>query len=367
MADQAISEEILRISESCLFDAAFYLQVNDDVRAAGVDPLLHFCRDGWREHRAPNPYFDVRYYLGEARGPHACADNPLLHYLLHGESAGLRPGPLFDPAWYALAAGLEPGVSPLGDFLCRRTVDSPAPLAALYAVAALDGWCDLRGQRRDPFLGYAAAHDPLPDPVEAEIALVRASGVVDENFYLINAPDVLEAGVDPVEHFCRYGWRERRNPSLYVDIGWYLQTNPRVAAMAVNPLAHYLVEGEAAGRRPSVYFDPVWYRGRYGAFEGFALAHFMAHRRGQQVSPNALFDVAWYVRQHGAEIGDLRDPFAHYLHVARVRDIDPSPEFDAALYRRQHLGRRSRHFAHLDARRDLPLLHRLARDYDAPN
>ena len=364
MIDPAYTDEVAELRQSSLFDATFYLSVNDDVRAAGIDPLLHFCRDGWREHRAPNPYFDVGFYLAQDRDLRASWQNPLLHYHRLGERAGLRPGSLFDPGWYGIAAGLAADVPRLAHFLRHRLTDAPAPNAAFYIVTLLDGWRDARGQGRDPFVGYAAAHDPLPDPLEAEIALVRASGLVDDNFYLINAPDVLEAKVDPVEHFCRYGWREGRDPSLYMHVGWYLRTNPRAAAMDINPLLHYLVEGEAAGRRPSVCFDPVWYHGRYGAFDGLALGHFMTHRRGQRVSPNPLFDVEWYVRRHGAEIGTNRDPFAHYLYAARREDIDPSAEFDAGAYRRRYLGRRSRHFAHIDACRELPLLHRLAREYE---
>ena len=364
MIDPAYTDEVAELRQSCLFDATFYLSVNEDVRAAGVDPLLHFCRDGWREHRAPNPYFDVGFYLSRDRDLRASWANPLLHYHQTGEGAGLRPGPLFDPGWYALAAGLGADEPRLAHFLRHRLDDSASPLRELYVVPHLDGWRELRGQGVDPFSGFAAEHDPLPDPVDAEVLLVRASGLFDENFYLINAPDVLEAQIDPVSHFCRFGWREARDPSLYVDIAWYLRTNPVVAAMGVNPLLHYMIAGEAAGRRPSVCFDPVWYHGRYGPMTGLALADFMARRRQQRVSPNALFDVDWYMRNHGEAVGANRDPFAHYLYAARREDIDPSAEFDAGAYRRRHLGRRSRHFAHIEARRELPLLHRLAREYE---
>jgi len=358
------SDDITALTLSGLFNAEHYLHNNPDVQAAGLDPLVHFCRYGWREGRAPNPYFDVGFYLKQATEAAAAGLNPLLHYLRVGEAAGLAPGPLFDPLWYGAAYGLSAGVSRLAHFLRNRISGEVAPSAAAFAVPALRAYRDERSLREDPFVAYARDHDGVIAPERADVMLIGESGLLDGNFYLINAPDVMEAEQDPVVHFCRYGWREGRDPSLYVDVAWYLRTNARVAAMGINPLVHYIVAGERAGRRPCVYFDPVWYRRRYGPFEGTALGHFMAHRRGQTVSPNALFDVGWYLAEHARGVGPNRDPFAHYLFAARVEDIDPSPEFSASAYRRKHLGRRSRHFAQIvDERRDMPLLHALMRGY----
>ena len=33
------------------------------------------------------------------------------------------------------------------------------------------------------------------------------------------------AGIDPVAHYCRYGWQEGRFPNPYFDPAWYLQSN----------------------------------------------------------------------------------------------------------------------------------------------
>jgi hypothetical protein len=54
---QAIEHDPAELEEldiSGLFDAAWYLLENSDVRASGLDPLSHFCRYGWREGRRPN-------------------------------------------------------------------------------------------------------------------------------------------------------------------------------------------------------------------------------------------------------------------------------------------------------------------------
>ena len=57
--------ELEQLEFSGLFDAAWYQVENPDVRAADLDALLHFCRDGWREGRKPNPYFDPTWYLDQ--------------------------------------------------------------------------------------------------------------------------------------------------------------------------------------------------------------------------------------------------------------------------------------------------------------
>src|SRR6201999_2944483 len=132
-----------------------------------------------------------------------------------------------------------------------------APIAELYAVLYLQAYANDPASGGDPFVHYLddvikAGKEAFPD-----LDIVRASGVVDPNYYLINGSDVHEAQLDPVEHFCRYGWQEFRKPNIYFDMHWYLDTNPVVARMKINPVVHYILEGEATGRRPVPYFDPL--------------------------------------------------------------------------------------------------------------
>ena len=90
------------------------------------------------------------------------------------------------------------------------------------------------------------------DPVERERALVAASGLLDESYYLIQAPDVHEAGADPIDHFCRHGWREGRRPNACFDPAWYRELY-LADAPDVNPLVHYIRKG----RRPAAARSPI--------------------------------------------------------------------------------------------------------------
>jgi hypothetical protein len=350
---------------SGLFDAAWYLTQNPDVRSAGLDALPHFCRNGWREGRKPNPYFDPTWYLDQHPDVGGAGLNPLLHYLRHGDQEGRRPVRHFDPAWYRDAYGVPADAVALAHFLVQRTSGRYAPNPELWSVLHLPPYSDDATAGDDPFLHFfddrqREASDRLPD-----LDIVAASGLLDANYYLMNGADVHEAQHDPTEHFCRYGWRELRKPNPYFDPSWYLLTNPSVARLKINPVVHYILVGEAAGRRPVVYFDPSWYRRNHDVPGGqSALAHFLAHRRTQTVSPTPLFDVAWYVGRHADELATHRDPFAHYLQAGTYSDIDPSPAFNAAAYRRRHLGRPTRQFQKLmQPERDNPLVHHLRAEY----
>lgn len=86
-----------------------------------------------------------------------------------------------------------------------------------------------------------------------EIALVRLADAVDQAGYLAHNPQQAERGVDPVEHFCRRGWRGLRNPSLEFDVWWYWAEylDPTdESETAINPLVHYLVDGRHRGLLP---------------------------------------------------------------------------------------------------------------------
>ena len=349
-----------RIAATGLFDPAWYLAHYKDVAAAGFDPLRHYAGPGRQEHRAPNPYFAPRWY--RRRAGIADATDALLDYAERGEAAGLPPGPLFDPAWYRSAYPLGPGVSPLAHFLRHRFTPGVAPCARLWSVAHRPIPAE---PGEDPFLPWLDSPADPAGQAAADIAELAGAGVFDANYYQIINHDVFDSGIDPLMHYCGFGWREGRNPSFYFNAAWYLATNPDAERLGVNSLVHYLLVGEAADRRPVVYFEPGWYRHTYGVPDGMsALAHFLAHRHSGAVSPNALFDPAWYRAHCGRALHHRRDLFAHYLLAGMRADLAPSPLFDPAEWRARSRGRRTRHFTQtLTPERDNPLIDYMLTQY----
>lgn len=88
----------------------------------------------------------------------------------------------------------------------------------------------LTGRRQAP---------PAPDP---DRAIVEPA--FDADFYRTAFPDVAAAGMDPLEHFLTYGWREGRDPNPSFSIRNYLEEYPEVAARGVNPFVWYLTRPE---------------------------------------------------------------------------------------------------------------------------
>ncbi|MFH6784759.1 MULTISPECIES: hypothetical protein [Methylobacterium] len=198
--------------------------------------------------------------------------------------------------------------------------------------------------------------------VSPDYRLIARSGLFDPNHYLLESPDVVADGCDPLEHFCRFGAREGRRPNLYFDPGWYASLYLGGNPDGVNPVCHYLRTGERQGFRPVPYFEPAWYARTYALRPGTSpLRHYLEHRRSQRYAPNSRFDLAHYLACYGAEIGANRDAFAHLLRHGARRDLDSGAAFDAAAYRVRHgLSRRPASPLVADQEACNPLVHSLA-------
>jgi glycosyltransferase involved in cell wall biosynthesis len=70
------------ILRSDLFDRKFYLNQYNDIFFREIDPLVHYCKTGWKERRKPNAWFDPEEYSNTNYVPDGM--NPLLHYLETG-------------------------------------------------------------------------------------------------------------------------------------------------------------------------------------------------------------------------------------------------------------------------------------------
>lgn len=84
--------------------------------------------------------------------------------------------------------------------------------------------------------------------VKKKIRLIRQSGLFDNGWYLHQYPDVKKSGIDPLEHFVKYGAKEGRNPCQGFNTSWYTSRYSDVRDAGVNPLVHYIVNGKIEGR-----------------------------------------------------------------------------------------------------------------------
>lgn len=83
---------------------------------------------------------------------------------------------------------------------------------------------------------------------QSDIDLVKASGLLDEPWYLERHPEVQTLGMDPVEHYLWLGAKLGRDPSTRFSTKGYLALYPDVAASGINPFIHYVRHGREEGR-----------------------------------------------------------------------------------------------------------------------
>ena len=84
--------------------------------------------------------------------------------------------------------------------------------------------------------------------ISTDLNTIRKSAYFDTAWYLERNRDVAKSGMDPAEHYLKYGASEGRDPGPEFDSKFYLINYVDVAASNSNPLVHYMRHGKAEGR-----------------------------------------------------------------------------------------------------------------------
>jgi hypothetical protein len=165
-----------------------------------------------------------------------------------------------------------------------------------------------------PGLGEQSGMDP--SDYRGDEKVVDLSGLLDANWYLERYPDVMAQQVDPLVHFCHFGWREGRLPNPYFDTGWYqLAHASDPLALGQNPLVHYVRFGEARDARPSPHFDTGWYREQHDLdADESPLRHYLLRCASGTVSPLPSFDAVAHVAANPDLVARGTDPYQHWLN-----------------------------------------------------
>lgn len=163
--------------------------------------------------------------------------------------------------------------------------------------------------------------------------IIRKSGLLDEDFYLLSYPEVRSLDIDPIEHYVKFGAAEGRNPSAGFNTNLYVQAQGGIDPAVINPLVHYILHGQvgvnenclpqnAEARcekdveiiRASGLFDSDYYRNTYPdmvTFEGDPLWHFAYHGWREGRNPNRHFETQAYINAAGRPAEE--NPLVHYI------------------------------------------------------
>ena len=352
-----------------LFDAAYYLQQNPDVAAAGIDPYWHYMNLGWHEGRNPDAYFDTNYYLSS--NPDLAAQaaislagynstfNPLSHFENNGWAEGRQPSLAFSDSAY-LAANPDvkaAGEDPLVHWITAgraegRTIGLPGFDGNLNAADPLVNAAYVDGQRGATLVPAGAAGQAQAAEFYASAgwkAGIDPDAWFDTDYYLAQNPDVKASGVDPLLHYETVGWKQGRDPSLMFSTNKYLAAAPDVAAAGLNPLVHYVDIGQqearltflAGGTAPvDTLVDAAYYDKQLGATllpagdaaASQAAASYAAAGWKAGLNPDAYFDTNYYL-SHNPDVAAAHiDPLTHYETQGWLEGRNPSAAFSTDKY-----------------------------------
>ncbi|MBO6635605.1 glycosyltransferase [Parvibaculum sp.] len=183
----------------------------------------------------------------------------------------------------------------------------------------------------------------VPSRLRREMRLVRGSTIFDGPWYLATNPDVAASGMDPAEHFCRFGAFEGRDPGPLFNLPRYLRLRPDVEADRINALVHYLDHGAAEGMVVSNLFDSGWYLSQYPEVaEAGAnpLEHYIEHGASLGYDPGPDFSNALYLEREPSLLESGENALAHYLTRGVSGDIScvsATAERDAVARERAQL------------------------------
>ena len=214
------------IKKNNLFDLAYYLKNNGDVRLSGADPILHYIYHGFKERRKPNPSFDGNYYLKTHKDIQNSDLNPLIHFALYGIREKRKTIAEFDK-----------------DKKFFKENDNNLD----YDIIAKSELFDRDWYKKQ----YAVKEDPINHYlIQGFKELKKPNPLFDTQWYIKNNPDVIKSNMNPLVHFILYGSRDYSDPHSQFSILGYLKNNPDVAENGMNPLLHYLKHGIEEGRKP---------------------------------------------------------------------------------------------------------------------
>ena len=183
------------LNTSKYFDKKWYLKTYPDVAKAGIDPIKHYLKYGWKEGRNPGRLFDGNMYLSLYDDVKRADINPLVHYLRFGMKEKRK---------------------------IHRVFENKKGFVQVYEKILL----------KLPFY--------KTNEKQTDYELLNTSKYFDKKWYLKTYPDVAKAGIDPIKHYLKYGWKEGRNPGRLFDGNMYLSLYDDVKNSNMNPLVHYL-------------------------------------------------------------------------------------------------------------------------------
>jgi len=285
----------------------------------GISPLEHFLTEGWKTYISPTPFFDAKYYIKANIDVKKYNLNPIVHYLQYGETENREPNEQF------------------------RELDVRKPF--MYELWNLYAY---NSRRKLSYHAIKSANktniyipkllDRLEDVIDPDKKLKR---IFDGDFYLNIYPDIRDAGIDPLKHYCEFGSTEGRLPNALFDPIYYREKNMD-ADDTTEPIVHY-VKNNSKQLDTHPLFDAKYYSQKLKLInetidEGETLLeHFLDRGYKKEISTSPHFDSNFYLDEYPNIRQFKLNPILHYLTFGEKEGYCPSKEFVPDFFEFPHL------------------------------
>ncbi|SBT18951.1 hypothetical protein MGA5115_03112 [Marinomonas gallaica] len=165
-----------------------------------------------------------------------------------------------------------------------------------------------------------------------EVIRSVVSSAFDSDFYLMQVPNILLEGIDPVEHYIKFGWKLGLDPNPAFNTSSYLEDN-ELSGENIEPFYHWLNKGREAGISASLslypakeltrsekvvmpYFDFKYYLETYPDVKlskQNPLVHYMRNGWKEGRNPNSHFNTVCYMLNNLDVILNQCNPFLYYV------------------------------------------------------
>ncbi|WP_193143413.1 glycosyltransferase family 4 protein [Meridianimarinicoccus sp. MJW13] len=167
----------------------------------------------------------------------------------------------------------------------------------------------------------------------------------DAAYYLSKYHDVRASGVDPLEHYMAYGWREKRRPNGWFNPDEYTARHPELVGPDTNPFLHFLTHQSRAAseiredlralrENQVLYWADKYLDGEDGP-RPVIIASAMPDRESLRLVQEH-FDAEFYIAQNPEVMERSMDPLLHFMTQGWLELRDPSPDFSVSYYLRNN-------------------------------
>jgi GT2 family glycosyltransferase len=330
---------------SAIFDSDWYLRTYSDIKAAGVNPLVHYTSWGIDERRQPCRWFNVAWH-GEPHEDVSTDGDPARHFL-QTRLKGWRIPEVKDED--ELLARLESLVEMRNTIASSPLFDAPFYLEQLpesERIGVVDAvWHyliigDKKGISPHPLFSPTLyrKYNMLPSEIELNTLSHylskpwRGRGITsvlfDSASYLECCPDVAEGGMNPLLHYLGWGWREGRP----IKAPWFDWTECREPGDArftdALSWARQLLQTELRGVSLPDVDDEAEFIARLAALFGLR----------SRIKVSGIFDSEFYSSQMQLlPEHESSDPLWHFIQRGDREDVMPHPLFSPAFYRKHNM------------------------------